>query len=761
MLTFRTLTRAITVLGLLVGTARAGATKAVRFEPVGLGGGGGMFAPASSPHDPNLMFVSCDMGGFYRSTDGGRSWMMLDFRITRGSTRCRPVFHPKNPNIIYFAGKMSFDRGRTWRRISPGVNFGRIVEMAVDPDAAGLLLIGTEDGAWLSLDNGRRWRKCPGISGRVVGMYIDPTSPAGRRRLFIATERAIWRSDDGGETFTKKCTGLPWRDIRCFRGASDGKRVVLYCTIPSKPRRGKFAGGVYRSVDLGEHWRPAMGKGINKRLGRVDTYGAGSIAQYLLLGVAEGHPDTVYVTCRGTGYWPPYHSTVYRSDDGGKTWRYIFNPDFRYKEFNVEQGWLAYSLSWRWGGLHTATGFSVNPANPDVAMICNAGELFVTFDGGKHWRQAYTRYAPGQPKPVPVPGKRPGRWQSIGLEVTTTWNYYIDPFDHNRHYICYTDIGFAISEDHGRTWRNNSRSSGTPWTNTTYMLAFDPDRPGVVYAAMSKVHDIPHWTYIHDKVAGHGGVCVSTDHCETWRICSDGLPAAPCTSIVLDPTSPVDSRTLYVTMFGYGVYKSTDGGKTWARKSRGLWPRKNIHTFLIKRHPDGTLFVCVTATRKGRKFPVLGGLYRSRDGAEHWENITENLPLHWPVGFDFDPRDSNVIYLAAGTIPGSREGGLYRTTDGGRTWQRLLRDEDFAGKGGPNWVHAMFVTVDPLHPDVIYLGTGAHGLWYTSDGGRTWKQFEGIPFASIHRVTFDPDDHGLIYVTTFGGGVWRGRAPAP
>ncbi len=287
------------------------------------------------------------------------------------------------------------------------------------------------------------------------------------------------------------------------------------------------------------------------------------------------------------------------------------------------------------------------------------------------------------------------------------------------------------------------------------MLAFDPTVEGKAWAAMSNVHDIPHWTHIHDKVNGPGGVCVSTDHCRTWKKASAGLPDAPCTSIALDPASPVEARTLYVTMFGQGLYKSVDGGTTWERKSAGL-PEDNKHVFLVKRHADGTLYVCVTGLRQDLKFSVLGGLYRSRDGGESWENVTAAQPLHWPVGFDLDLTDSRVIYLAAATIPSGREGGLYKTADGGGTWKRLLKDEDFAGHGGSDYVQAMFVTVDPRKPASVYLGTESQGLWHSSDAGETWRPLAGIPFGSIQRVAFDPREAGLIYVTTFGGGVWRG-----
>ncbi|KKL72621.1 hypothetical protein LCGC14_2083070, partial [marine sediment metagenome] len=81
------------VLGALMGVC-AGGCGGPEWTSYGIGGGGGIFVPVSSPHDPKLMFCASDMSGVYRSADGGRHWRMVDFRQTRGSTSCRPVFHP-------------------------------------------------------------------------------------------------------------------------------------------------------------------------------------------------------------------------------------------------------------------------------------------------------------------------------------------------------------------------------------------------------------------------------------------------------------------------------------------------------------------------------------------------------------------------------------------------------------------------------------------------------------------------------------------
>ncbi len=499
-----------------------GAIAGDQYVTLGMGGGGSMFSPASSPHNSNLMFVSCDMGGFYRSEDAGGSWQMVDFRITRGSTLCRPVFHPVKKSVMYFAGKVSEDEGKTWRRLAepqPWGRFWNITEMGIDPETGRILCVGTKDGAFISQNEGKNWEKCDGVRGFVTGVVVDATSPDDNRRVFIGTEEAIYRSDDDGRTWNEFCSNLPWRGIRSFSGAADvnRSRLVLYCIIPSKAVEGKFQGGVFRSRDLGESWESVMQNGMNTDLGKVDQYGWGDIAQYQLVLCADGYPERVYVTNYGTGYWPPHHNTVYRSDDAGEHWRYVFNWDMRFKEKNVEFGWSPYSSAYEGGGAHHRNGVNINPKNPDILLYTNAGEIFVTTDGGGSWQQHYSRYASGQKSPYRNwKGRHIGRWQSIGLEVTTTWQYYIDPFDHDRHYICYTDIGFAISTDHGETWWDNTGTSGTPWRNTTYELAFDPEVKGVVWGGDEQR---PRHTALHAYLGGYSHSVIRRRVCQQGRLC--------------------------------------------------------------------------------------------------------------------------------------------------------------------------------------------------------------------------------------------------
>jgi photosystem II stability/assembly factor-like uncharacterized protein len=337
--------------------------------------------------------------------------------------------------------------------------------------------------------------------------------------------------------------------------------------------------------------------------------------------------------------------------------------------------------------------------------------------------------------------------------VTSTWNYYADPHRPKLHYICYTDIGFARSEDAGRTWQWWSERGRAPWRNTCYELAFDPDVPGRIWGAFSNVHDIPNGNIIMERhrSRGPGGVCVSGDFAKTWRVCSAGLPEAPCTSIVIDPRSPKRARRLYAGIFDHGVWRTDDGGRSWRSVGEGVGAPENRRVCRVALHPDGTLFALVTAKRQGRRFVESGpGLYRSADGGGSWTCITEGERFLWPKDFTVDPADSDTVYLGNCDADGDERGGLYRTTDGGRSWKRLAREgrQHFGAYLHPRRKGFVYMTLTE--------GAPGPGLWLSKDDGRSFRPVEGLPFRNAQRVHFVPGEEGRIAVTTFGGSVWKG-----
>ena len=687
-------------------------------EVFGIGGAGGMYTPTASPYDSKLMFISCDMGGSYRSTDGGKTWTLMHWRQVSNSLGCRPVF--LEHAIFWVSGatpKVSRDKGVTWTSlVTDEIPWGtwrtRITRLAAVPKTL-VVFVGTDKGVWRTADGGKTWKKTlDGTCGGVV--VVGP-------KVYAAAGKQFHVSADHGETWQKIAVPLMGdRRMNSLTGAMDPTGATcLYATV--------FKAGVLQSLDEGKTWRVVHAfDDQNDILMPMNQTKVAYVSQ-------SNH--------RGA-------HKVWRTRDGGKTWEMCFSMWGRDSTNNFERSWVQTDI--HWGYYITHHGLGIDTGDPKTVMLATQGDFYISRDGGDTWAQAINE------KVGVTPGDPGFRYRSIGLEVTANWQYHFDPHGSDYTYIRYGDMGLARSPDRGKTWVWSAK--GCKWPNTFYGLTFDPDVKGRLYGAASNRHGMPAWVSLTKNTARHaGGVCISDNYGITWRTLGTGQPTLPCTSVCVDPKSPADKRTLYASFYEGGVYKSTDGGKTWAGKSKGLGNPGNMHPFILKLHPKtGDLYCGITAFRTGSTFPVPGGLWKSTDGAENWTDLTVDLGLHWANGFAVHPTNPDVIYLAAATIPRGPEGGIYKTADGGKSWKRLLKNEDFAKTGLPPYVHGMFVNIHPDNADIVYLGTATHGLWITTDAGNTWKRYEAVPLRSVTNVTFDPRDRKVMYVATRGAGVWKG-----
>jgi photosystem II stability/assembly factor-like uncharacterized protein len=345
-------------------------------------------------------------------------------------------------------------------------------------------------------------------------------------------------------------------------------------------------------------------------------------------------------------------------------------------------------------------------------------------------------------------------WTSTGLDVTTNYGVFFDPFDPRRMFIAYTDIGLFASDNGGQSWMSATRGVPARWVNTTYWIAFDPEVKGRVWGAMSYTHDLPRpkmWRR-SSPAKFAGGVCISDDGGRTWQASNQGMPSAAPTHILLDPTSPRQARVLYAAGFGKGVFKSVDGGKTWALKNEGLAGQEPF-AWRLARDRNGVLYLVVARRSEDGSIGSAGdgALYRSRNGAEHWERVALPEGVNGPNGITVDPEDPNRLYLAAWgrqTPKGAVDGGIFVSTDGGKSWRNVLaRDQ-----------HVYDVTVDPRDPCTLYACGFESSAWCSTDRGETWQRIKGFNFKWGHRVIPDPQNPEMIYITTYGGSVWYGPA---
>ena len=709
------------------------------FTVVGPGGGGAMYHATISPHDPNEVLVACDMTGAYISHDGGHSWRMFNLR---GTVRFF-AFDPLQAHTIYAGTQAlwrSTDDGESWKLVWPkpsavrGVRMnsdhadetilsdsnsvGEIVALAIDPaDSRSLVVGGVKDGkaaVFLSNDAGSTWEKASSLMDAPLRIWIDPRSSKGDRDIYVAGKKGVTVRKHGQWQDRPAPNNVSFNDISA--GFSGAHGITLYASSDE---------GIFLSRDGGSSWTasPLPGSGAKVR----------AIATSL------NHPESAYVSYSHLQLDGKTWLGVARTRDSGRTWSLVWKED-KTTGANVHDAWLSEQFGPDWGENPLELG--VAEQNPELAYGTDFGRTMITTDGGTTWNGAYSKKVPG------------GDWTSTGLDVTNSYGYLFDPFDANRRFIPTTDVGLFRSEDKGRSWTRSLAGVPEKWTNTTYWVTFDPAVKGKMWGAMSGTHDLPRpkmWR--NTSVTKYrGGVTVSVDGGRTWKPSNAGMSETAPTHILLDPSSPVGRRTLWVAAMGRGVYKSTDDGVTWTLKNHSIVQNDPL-AWRLARAGDGTLYVAIARRSEDGSIGTSGdgALYKSTDGAESWTPVKLPAEVNGPNGLTIDPHDSNRLYLSAWTRATGMHGtggGIFLSTDGGKNWKNVLdRDQ-----------HIYDVTVDPRDANVLYAAGFESSAWRSNDRGEHWTRIPGYNFKWGQRVMPDLENPGMIYISTFGGGVWHGAS---
>ncbi len=759
----RVLIALLTLLGLLSSHAVAQESRGA-WRVIGPGGGGAQFNPTVSPVDPNLVLVNCDMTGTYISTDGGNSWRMFNLR---GVARFI-VPDPVNSNIIYVATEglyRSKDKGKTWELVYPKPDdVARVLisgdhaeeqiqlrdgsramvqALAVDPgDSSTLFAVITKDqkaGLYRSKDAAKSWETVGDLPAGGRRIYIDPGSAKGNRTVYVTGPDSVGVLENGVLRRQKGPAGVNrFLDIAAgFPG--QGKKPVFYAVSGMDWRGGNTgATGLYVSVDGGNEWGTVGVDFLSNA-----PKGTASL-ELRAVGASLNHPQTAYLSFRDhTRSLAAAERSmgVAKTVDTGKTWQMVWRDTDVTAATNVQDPWINQRYGPGWGENPFALG--VSPVNPDICFGTDFGRTMRTRDGGKTWQGVYARRLAD------------GGTMTTGLDVLTTNGIHFDPFDPDHWFVSFADLGLFESRKAGQSWKEaTSRGIPREWQNTSYWAVFDPSVKGRIWAAVSGVHDLPRpkmWRN-RDVKTFRGGVVASDDGGRSWKPSVEGMEQTAATHILLDPNSPAEARTLYVCGFGKGVYKSTDGGRRWVLKNNGLEGSEPFAWRMIL-DSKGRLYLLVA--RRGTDgsvgSPLDGAIYRSSDGAEHWEKLALPAGCNAPNGLAIDPSDAGRLYLAAWGRRGTASdtgGGIFLSIDAGTTWKSVL-DKD---------QHIFDVALDARTPGVLYATGFESSVWKSVNRGEAWIRLQGYNFKWGQRVIPDPVDAKMIYVCTFGGCIWHGPA---
>ena len=775
--------------------------------PVGLGGGGTMFAPQISPHDSNLIFIACDMTGLYRSTDAGVSWLMCDGRQVQSFGTDRTglespygfsvVFHPdpnKSQRVVAFHPKtglmVSDQRGDddTWIQFQPtlplngdgfplrvvAAGFSRDFTTTVDSN----LLIGTHDDSvgtfGLYHIESNAWKTSTYVGGAAINTRVIAFCffrSAVSSLYFCATVNDVMQSTDQGRTWSSiksAGAGLPAGFTICAI-CSNSDTIFVTVATPAGTQ-GVYSYQVTATVPV---WT-AMNNGL--------SLGAGF--EYWFIATADDrdtpHSGTtnLFVTAITPGLSPP---NVFRSTNGGM-WQGVYAGVHAagVPPPNVTPGWVDEAeqptrRGWGFGG--PAWGFVVAPSNSDILVFTNQAVCDICENGTSaslQWDNRYTQLtSPAGSQLTPAE-----RWRSTGLDVTTVWKYFIHPTQTNIHFICYTDIGLARSDDGGQTWATISipDGSGGLWGNFYDLIS---DAAGAtLWAAVSGQHDIPHEKELNETNTpiGTGGVVTSTDNGLSWSPYGGaGLPNQPVISLVLA------NGVLYASIWGTGIFKSIPPAGAWTQvgslTTGGTHPHCCRIDFADAAKTD--LYCVVAADTTGGGF-IPGGLFHlpnapTASATTAWLKLSASLETliqgltppglnQWrlvPIDFAIAPfpTEPGVHYLCTADAGGHGGGGIYKFNSATNAWSVLgAATAPFATAYNDGLeVFAVF-----YFNGIRYATSGTHGTWFSADNGANWQEYKAGNFIRTQRILFPTIDQasGLVkgdassapfFLSTFGG----------
>ena len=310
------------------------------------------------------------------------------------------------------------------------------------------------------------------------------------------------------------------------------------------------------------------------------------------------------------------------------------------------------------------------------------------------------------------------------------------------YYFGATGGGVWKTEDGGFTWVNIS--DGFFKTSSVGAIAVAESDPNVIYVGMGEA-------CLRNNISIGDGVYKSEDAGKTWR--NVGLAETKVISKIR--VHPKDADIVYVAALGNpfspskerGVYKSTDGGKTWKKV---LYKDEKTGAVDISIDPTNPRIIYAAMWEVYRNFWTLSsggpgsGLWKSTDGGETWFEISNNpgFPrgIKGKIGIAVSPAKPGLIWA----LVEAENGGLYKSEDGGATWRKVNDDKRLWERP----FYYMHVFADPKNPDVVYVLNVQ--FLKSIDGGRTFNTIR-TPHSDHHDLWINPENPKIMIHASDGG----------
>ncbi len=776
-------------------------------------------ALAVDPTNASVVYVSV-FSGLSKSTDGGNSFTTINTSPISFSSVTTIVFDPVTPSTMYVAGGngvfKSTDSGNTWIVQN---NFGvagtpNVRTLVIDPSAPLTLYAGTFfNGLFKSTNGGSVWTAMNnGMTGpsanNVSAIAIDPANPS---TIYAGhgSEGGIDKSTNGATSWSPLTTGVPAGQINAMVVNSSG----VFAAVTNN--------GIIKSMNGGTSWdkanaglwnlfvrflvaHPSNGSILYAATGstsfsfdgfvtKLNASGSGLLFSTLLGGNNEDAGNGIAVDANGNIYVagqtsslnfpvvnavqgvPPAENCTngFVTKINPSVPSYVFSTYLRGSQCDHATAVaLDNSANVYVTGQTGSTDFLISNAfqptfgggfsfDAFVTKLTTDGALtYSTYLGGSNTDSGSAiaadssgnAYVTGSTTSTNFPTQNPIQ-PNIGA-ASFVGDAFLTKISSNGSSLVYStflggtgsDIGRGITVDSsnnvyltGQTesiefplTQGSLRTKSPIYKSTDGAANWNNDNYGFTASTVNTmvIHPTePSTVYIGTQ----SGVFKTTNGGRTWTVMNNGLGNNKnVMAMVINPSAPA---TVYLTIGGFqsgtGVYKSTDSGATWVLRNTGISHTDFLSLAIVPSAPDtlylGVNLCCSPSTH----------IYKTTDGADNWALIPDAPPVV-PVSIVVDPLNHATVYVADALIPGA----VYKSTNSGSTWQKF----DVVVNSAVRWV-----AVSPHTAGLVFVNTD-QGVFKSVDGGANWTQLPN----RFGKIYFDPVSPTTVYLLTTFSSIQQG-----